>query len=121
MASTPLAFLGLQAGPGGQQPLNYGPWFLFANWWFAYCTLSTRFSKIALGIDHNSSPRLDLVKYGDEAVRAGKLSQEKLDQLHRREAAHQNSVEGFTLFVAGGQCIFHCLAYGPMIRSLPSF
>ena len=117
MASAPLAFLGLQAGSGGQQPSNYGPWFLIANWWYAYCTLSTRFSKMALGIDHNSSPRLDLAKYGEEAVRAGKLSQQKLSQLQRREAAHQNSVEGFTLFVAGGQSSFSPFISWPLLSS----
>ncbi len=60
---------------------------------------------MAAGLDHNSSPREDLSKYGDAAVQAGKLSRWRLDQLKRMEAAHQNSVEGFTFFVAAGEFI----------------
>ncbi|KAL9075461.1 MAG: hypothetical protein Q9161_001533 [Pseudevernia consocians] len=99
MAPSILTIIGLQAA-GAQQPPNYAPAFTIANWFFAYCTLSTRFSKISLGIDHNTSPREDLSKYGDAAVRAGKLSQRRLEQIRRMQSAHENSVEGFTLFVA---------------------
>ncbi len=105
MAFSILTFLGLQRAVG-QQPANYAPAFLLANWFYAYCTLSTRFSKMAVGLDHNSSPREDLSKYGDAAVQAGKLSRRRLEQIKRMQAAHQNSVEGFTFFVAGGElCI----------------
>ena len=100
MANPILSFLGLQAASG--QPANYAPAFLLANWFFAYCNLSPRFAKIAAGIDHNSSPREDLDKYGDAAVQAGKLSRRRLGQMKRMRSAHENSVEGFTFFVAAG-------------------
>ena len=102
MAFSILTFLGLQA-TGDQLPANYAPVFLLANWFYAYCALSTRFSKIAVGIDHNSSPRGDLSKYGDAAVQAGKLSRQRLEQIKRMQAAHENSVEGFPFFVAAGE------------------
>ena len=97
-------FLGLAAS-NGIQPANHAPLYLIANWWYAYCTLSIRFEKISLGIDHNSSPREDLATYGAAAVQAGKLSSAKLAMLHRRQAAHENSVEGFPLLVAAGMCL----------------
>ena len=102
MSLSLLTFLGLEAA-GGQQPANYAPAFLIANWFYAYCTLSSRFSKMAVGLDHNKSPREDLSKYGEAAVQAGKLSRRRLEQIKRMEGAHANSVEGFTLFVAGGE------------------
>ena len=58
---------------------------------------------MAVGIDHNLSPRGDLSKYGEVAVREGKLSRRRLDQIRRMQSAHENSVEGFTLFVASGE------------------
>lgn len=85
-----------------QQPANYAPMFTLANWLYAYCTLSPRFAKMAVGLDHNLSPREDLTKYGDAAVQAGKLSRRRLEQIRRMQSAHENSVEGFTLFVACG-------------------
>ena len=100
MTNPILSFLGLQAATG--QPANYAPAFLLANWFFAYCNLSPRFGKLAAGIDHNSSPREDLDKYGDAAVQAGKLSRRRLGQMKRMQSAHENSVEGFTFFVAAG-------------------
>jgi len=57
---------------------------------------------MALNLDHNSSPREDLDKYGKAAVETGKISAEKLAALRRRQAAHENSVEGFPLIVAAG-------------------
>lgn len=87
----------------GQQPANYAPAFTLANWYFAYCTLSPRFAKMAVGLDHNSAPREDLSKYGEAAVQTGKLSRRRLEQIKRLQAAHENSVEGFTLFVAAGK------------------
>ena len=101
-----LHFLGLAAS-NGIQPANHAPLYLIANWWYAYCTLSIRFEKISLGIDHNASPREDLATYGAAAVQAGKLSSAKLAMLHRRQAAHENSVEGFPLLVAAG--MYLCL------------
>lgn len=66
---------------------------------------------MAVGLDHNASPREDLSKYGDAAVSAGKLSRRRLAQIQRMEGAHQNSVEGFTFFVAGGECLLLCFAF----------
>ena len=94
--------LGLQAA-AGQAPANYAPVFTLANWLYAYCTLSPRFAKMAVGLDHNLSPREDFSKYGDAAVQAGKLSRRRLEQIRRMQSAHENSVEGFTLFVACGK------------------
>lgn len=85
-----------------QQPPNYAPAFTLANWLYAYCTLSPRFAKMAVGLDHNLSPREDLDRYGDAAVQAGKLSRRRLGRIRRMQSAHENSVEGFTLFVAFG-------------------
>ena len=82
---------------------NFAPAFTLANWFYAYCNLSPRFFKMAVGIDHNLSPREDLSKYGEVAVREGKLSRRRLDQIRRMQSAHENSVEGFTLFVASGE------------------
>lgn len=101
MAFSRILSLDLQAATG-QQPANYAPMFTLANWLYAYCTLSPRFAKMAVGLDHNLSPREDLSKYGDAAVQAGKLSRRRLEQIRRMQSAHENSVEGFTLFVACG-------------------
>ena len=43
-------------------------------------------------IDHNSSPRDDVSKYGEQAVREGNLSQRALYMIKRNEAAHENSM-----------------------------
>ena len=102
MAFLIFTLLGLQA-TDGQQFANYAPAFAIANWFFAYCTLSPRFSKMAVSLDHNSSPREDHSKYGEAAVQAGKLSRRRLDQIKRMQSAHENSVEGFTFFVAAGE------------------
>ena len=101
MAFFIIDLLGVEAA-AGQQPANYAPFFTLANWLYAYCTLSPRFAKMAVGLDHNVSPREDISKYGDAAVQAGKLSQRRLEQIRRMQSAHENSVEGFTLFVACG-------------------
>ena len=108
MAFSRIPSLGLQA-PTDQQPANYAPTFTLANWLYAYCTLSPRFAKMAVGLDHNLSPREDLSKYGDAAVQAGKLSRRRLEQIRRMQSAHENSVEGFTLFVACGTSMWKLL------------
>ena len=98
-----LSLLGLQVTVNGHQLSNYAPAFLLLNWLFAYCTLSTRFMKKAVGLDHNASPRKDLATYGDAAVKAGKLTQQRLEQIERMQAAHENSVEGYAFFVAASE------------------
>jgi uncharacterized MAPEG superfamily protein len=65
--------------------------------------MSTRGSKMRLGLDHNVLPREDLSKYGEAAVKAGKISQKTLNKLKRKEAAHANAVEGYPLFVAASE------------------
>lgn len=59
-----------------------------------------------LGLDHNSAPREDLVKYGEAAVQSGKISRATLNRLKRQEAAHANAIEGFPLFLAASMFIF---------------
>lgn len=96
--------LGLRAAPG-QQPPNHAATFLLANWVLAYGLMSTRGAKMYYGIDHNVAPREDLAKYGEAAVRAGKLTQRTLDKLKRQEAAHANAIEGYPLFVAASKSV----------------
>lgn len=71
--------------------------------------MSARGAKIYYGIDNNVAPREDLSKYGEAAVKAGKLSQRTLNKLKRQEAAHANAVEGYPLFVAASMCLGPCL------------
>jgi len=92
-----LSKLGLSAFPS----TNYTPVILGFQFIYAYGILSSRTLKQWYGLDHNVSPREDLSKYGDAAVRSGKITQRQLDMLKRNEAAHANSVEGFSLLVAG--------------------
>ncbi|KAJ5761807.1 uncharacterized protein N7511_005189 [Penicillium nucicola] len=94
-----LTTLGLRAA-AGQQPANHAAGLLAANWFFAFCFMSIRGEKAYYRLDHNVSPREDLYKYGDRAVQAGKLSRSALERLKRKEAAHANAQEGYSLFVA---------------------
>jgi hypothetical protein len=103
--SSILSTIGLRAAPGEQAP-NFAAGFLVANWALAYGLMSTRGSKMYYGLDHNVAPREDLSKYGEAAVKAGKISQRTLDKLKRQEAAHANAVEGYPLFVAAS--MFPC-------------
>jgi len=68
--------------------------------------MSTRISKMYYGLDHNATPREDLSKYGEAAVKAGKISQRTLEKLKRQEAAHANAVEGYPFFVASSMFAF---------------
>ncbi|KAJ5131659.1 hypothetical protein N7448_005817 [Penicillium atrosanguineum] len=97
--SSILNSIGLRAAPGEQAP-NFAAGFLVANWVFAYALMSTRGTKMRYGLDNNVAPREDLSKYGEAAVKAGKISQRALNKLKRQEAAHANAVEGYPLFVA---------------------
>ncbi|KAI1259081.1 hypothetical protein F5Y18DRAFT_317388 [Xylariaceae sp. FL1019] len=98
MASLATA-LGLGATASHSLP-NYAPAFLAWQWVYAYGILSSRTMKQIYGIDHNVSPREDLNKYGEAAVRSGKITQRQLGMMRRSESASANAVEGFTLFVA---------------------
>ncbi|KAJ5712944.1 uncharacterized protein N7483_010125 [Penicillium malachiteum] len=95
-----LTRLGL-AGPLDSPVTNYSPFFLGFQYFYAYGLLSSRTLKQWYGLDHNVSPREDLAKFGEAAIIEGRITRRQLDMLKRNEAAHANSVEGFSLFVAG--------------------
>jgi uncharacterized MAPEG superfamily protein len=78
---------------------NYAPAFLSFHFFWAYCVLAPRHLKQIYGIDHNVSPREDLAKYGDDAVKSGKITQKTLDMMRRNESAQLNSTENYILFV----------------------
>jgi uncharacterized MAPEG superfamily protein len=61
--------------------------------------VTSRHLKQLWGIDHQSAPRDDIAKYGEEAVRSGKITQGQLNMIKRNEAAYANSVENYTLLV----------------------
>ncbi|KAI2790376.1 hypothetical protein POX_d05887 [Penicillium oxalicum] len=94
-----LTTLGLRAASDGHVP-NRAAGLLLTNWLLAYCWMSTRFTKIALGIDNNIAPREDLATIGEAAVESGKISRKTLNRLKREEAAHANAIENYTVFVA---------------------
>jgi uncharacterized MAPEG superfamily protein len=91
------SFLGLD--PHARPPSLAANYIIF-HFLFAYAGISTRPWKIHHGLDHDVSPRRDLALYGARAVAAGSLTQRRLDQMYRVEAAHANSVEHFPVFVA---------------------
>lgn len=76
--------------------------FLAWNWFYAYCVLASRTPKQWYGIDHNANPRQDLKKYGETAVKEGKLTRAQLEQIQRIEAASANATEGYIFFTASG-------------------
>ncbi|KAJ2976436.1 hypothetical protein NUW58_g8087 [Xylaria curta] len=86
--------------PAGLSVSELGAGLLSWQFVFAYGLLSSRTLKQWYGIDHNASPREDLAKHGDAAVRSGKITQKQLDMLKRNESAHANSVENYALFAA---------------------
>ncbi|KIX10278.1 uncharacterized protein Z518_01360 [Rhinocladiella mackenziei CBS 650.93] len=77
--------------------------FLAWNWFYAYCVLSSRTLKQRYGIDHNGNPRQDLIRFGDAAIREGKLTKSQLEQTQRMEAASANSVDGYQFFAISGK------------------
>jgi uncharacterized MAPEG superfamily protein len=78
---------------------NCAPAFVSFHFIFAYCVLAPRHLKQIYGIDHNVSPREDLAKYGDAAVKSGKITQKQLEMMRRNESAHANAIENYILFV----------------------
>ncbi|KAF7587210.1 hypothetical protein BBP40_007547 [Aspergillus hancockii] len=96
-----LTAIGLTQSPLSVPVPNYAPGFLIFHFVFAYGLLSSRTLKQYYGIDNNVSPRQDLTKYGETAVREGKITRAQLEKLQRNEAAHANAVENYTLLVAG--------------------
>ncbi|KAL4869866.1 hypothetical protein BDV12DRAFT_166987 [Aspergillus spectabilis] len=95
-----LATLGLTTPPLGTNIPHLGPAALIFHFIFAYGVLSSRTLKQYYGIDHNSSPREDLTKYGEAAVQSGKITRAQLNMLKRNESAHANAVENYALLVA---------------------
>ncbi|KAF2129433.1 hypothetical protein P153DRAFT_316372 [Dothidotthia symphoricarpi CBS 119687] len=91
--------LGLRAAPSATNIPNYAPAFLSFHFIWAYGVLSSRTLKQWYGIDHNESPRYDLDKYGNDAVKSGQITQKQLDMLRRNESAHANAVENYAFFV----------------------
>ena len=81
----------------------YAGAYLLWGFIFAYAVSASRPLKIALKLDHNVSPREDVSKYGEQAVKDGKISQKTLKMLKRNEAAHANNVENYPLFAASGK------------------
>ncbi|MCJ1289984.1 hypothetical protein MMC34_001519 [Xylographa carneopallida] len=79
---------------------NHAPAYLSLHFVLAYCVLAPRHLKQIHGIDHNVSPREDLTKYGDAAVRAGTITPKQLAMMKRNESAHANAIENYTFFVA---------------------
>jgi uncharacterized MAPEG superfamily protein len=90
--------LGLRAASSTMNIPNYAPAFLSFHFIWAYGVLSSRTLKQWYGLDHNESPRYDLDKYGNDAVKSGKITQRQLDMLRRNESAHANAVENYAFF-----------------------
>ncbi|KAK3374670.1 hypothetical protein B0H63DRAFT_480718 [Podospora didyma] len=88
--------LGLSAFASTQ---NHAPTFLGFHFLWAYVALASRHLKQWHGIDHQASPRYDLAKYGDAAVKAGKLTQKQLEMIQRCDSAHYNSIDNYVLLV----------------------
>ena len=94
------SFLGLRAPPSPSlTTASWAPAYLSFHFVFAYCVLAPRHLKQIYGIDHNVSPREDLAKYGDAAVKSGKITQKQLEMMRRNESAQANAVENYILFV----------------------
>ncbi|KAL5334160.1 hypothetical protein BJX70DRAFT_402863 [Aspergillus crustosus] len=94
-----LSTLGLTPPPFGEPIPHLGPAALIFHFFWAYGVLSSRTLKQYYGLDHNSSPREDLTKYGEAAVSSGKITRAQLNMLKRNESAHANSVENYALLV----------------------
>jgi hypothetical protein len=77
--------------------------FLTWGWAYAYLMLSSRTPKQWYGLDHQGSPREDLAKYGEAAVRDGKLTRTQLGRIQRLEAASANSIDGYAFFGLSGK------------------
>jgi uncharacterized MAPEG superfamily protein len=87
---------------------NHAAGFLIWNFVYSYAILAPRGLKRYLKIDHNAAPREDINKYAVRMVQEGKMKQSTLDLLKRCRAAHENSMEGYPLFV--GAVLFALVA-----------
>jgi uncharacterized MAPEG superfamily protein len=92
--------LGLRASASPNLTIPvFAPTYLTVNFILAYVVLAPRHLKQYYGLDHQASPREDLAKFGDEAVRSGKISQSTLNMMKRNESAQANAIENYVLFV----------------------
>jgi hypothetical protein len=71
---SPLTVLGLRPANLASQAPPLGPYYLMFNIFFAYAVLTSRPIKNIYGIDDNVSPRESVAKYGEVAVRDGKIT-----------------------------------------------
>ncbi|KIV88552.1 hypothetical protein PV10_08225 [Exophiala mesophila] len=79
---------------------NYAAHHAIFNFVLAYMALSARTLKQKYKLDHNVNPREDVARFGEKAVQDGKITREQLNMVKRNEAAHANSMEHYTVFVA---------------------
>jgi uncharacterized MAPEG superfamily protein len=87
---------------------TYTGYYIIFNFVFAYAGLSARALKFHYRLDHNVAPRQDIATYGEAALKAGKINQQQLNMLKRNQAAHENAVENFPLFVGALLYAHHC-------------
>jgi predicted HNH restriction endonuclease len=78
---------------------NYAAGYIIGNFCLSYLLLSNQTLKQLL--QDRPQQRDDVSKYGEQAVREGKLSQRALNMIKRNEAAHENSIAHFPFFCAG--------------------
>lgn len=109
--SSILHTLGLRPSALGIEPAAHPAAIIITNFVFAYAISSTRGVKNRLRFDNNVAPREDVAKYGADLVKSGKITQKKLDQIKRQEAAHANSVEHFPFLM--GSVLFMMMAKLP--------
>ncbi|RDW91646.1 hypothetical protein BP5796_02811 [Coleophoma crateriformis] len=74
--------------------------FLIANFFLSYFFLTPRGYRMLLGLATNRNPRQDMANFSEKMVAEGRITREQVDRLGRWEAAQQNAVENFPLFVA---------------------
>jgi uncharacterized MAPEG superfamily protein len=87
--------LGLRAGASCN-----APYYLIGNFVFAHFILVQRTFKQYYGIDNNTAPRENVDKYGEAAIKSGKITRAQLDMIKRAGAAHSNRVENYPVFAA---------------------
>ncbi|KAI1125806.1 hypothetical protein F5Y10DRAFT_294304 [Nemania abortiva] len=89
--------LGLRAASSGGLTPNYAPAYVGFHFFWAYCALAPCHFKQLWGINHQSLPREDVAKYGEDAVKSNRITPGRLNMLKRNEAEHANSIENYTL------------------------
>ena len=92
--------LGLRAADSLKSPPALTGYYLIFHFIFTYAVTTPRHLKQFYGIDNNANPREDITKYGEAAVKSGKLTQAQLDHIKRNAAAHANTIENYPAFLA---------------------